>query len=79
MGSAAVLELRPLFGAPDPTTGCLVVRGEASVALPNERWAPVAEAWGIRLALLLIQRAPPGCRSVHVAGDNVAVVRFAAA
>ena len=58
--------------------GQLVVRGEAIAALPGERWSPIAEAWGMRLALQLADRAI-GCRSLHIAGDNLAVVRFAAA
>ena len=56
-----------------------MVRGEATVALPSERWSPIAEAWGTSLALCFIEEAPADCKSVHVAGDNLAVVRFAAA
>ena len=55
---------------------------DASVALPGEKFAQVAEAWGLRLAggLLLGN----GCaidvaKTALVAGDNLAVVRYGAA
>ena len=51
----------------------------ACAALPGESWSPIAEAWGLRLALLLaVRHVRPG-RRLRVVGDNVAVIRFGAA
>ena len=55
---------------------------DASVALPGERFAQVAEAWGLRLAgglLLSNASCVDVARTVLVAGDNLAVVRYGAA
>ena len=53
--------------------------GRAQVALPSEAWSPIAEAWGLRLALHLACRHVEAGHSLRVVGDNVAVVRFGAA
>ena len=54
----------------------------ASVQLPGIRNSQVAEAWGLRLACLLLLLEggrSVGSRSATIAGDNLAVIRYGAA
>jgi len=54
----------------------------ASVQLPGIRNSQVAEAWGLRLACLLLLMEggqASGLRSATIAGDNLAVIRYGAA
>ena len=61
---------------PDGTRAVLRV---ARVSLPGEEYAQVAEAWGLRLALLLLLGDLGGTRrSARIVGDNLAVVRYGA-
>ena len=66
-----------LWGAPD-AAGRRPILARARVALPAEEHAQVAEAWGLRLGLLLLRRQRPSDRRARVIGDNLAVVRFGA-
>ena len=50
----------------------------ALVALPQERFAQVAEAWGCAAARQLLLDRVPGPARVLVAGDNLAVIRYCA-
>lgn len=51
-----------------------------AMALPGEKHSPVAEAWGLRVAIDLLcnMRVPRSMRTARIAGDNLAVVRFGA-
>jgi hypothetical protein len=60
-------------------TGGPALVAEAQVALPGETTAPVAEAWGLRLALALLDVWKPRRRVARVIGDNLAVIRYGAA
>ncbi len=60
---------------PDGTRAVLRV---ARVSLPGEEYARVAEAWGLRLALLLLCDLLNVRRSARIVGDNLAVVRYGA-
>jgi len=54
----------------------------ASVQLPGTRNSQVAEAWGLRLACLLLLMEggrTAGVRGATIAGDNLAVIRYGAA
>ena len=57
----------------------LTLRAEAWVALPGEQWAPIAEAWGLYLALQLLLHVRQPCLACQIVGDNLSVLRFAAA
>ena len=57
----------------------LSLRAEAWAALPGEDWSPVAEAWGLHLALQLLMKVGSAHHPCQVIGDNLSVVRFAAA
>ena len=54
--------------------------GRIAIALPNQKTAPIAEAWGLKAAarLLHAQRVPRQRRSVRIVGDNLAVIRYGA-
>ena len=49
----------------------------ATAALPGERWAPAAEAWGLYLAIQLATQYVSPTTPVRFVGDNAAVVRYA--
>ena len=51
----------------------------AIVALPDDRHAQVAEAWGCAAAIMLVLKHVSRTSRVLFVGDNLAVVRFAAA
>ena len=50
----------------------------ATVALPAEEHAQVAEAWGGRVALDLLLRTQADLRLARVIGDNLGVIRYGA-
>ena len=66
-----------LWGPPD-ASGRRVIRARATAALPAEEHAQVAEAWGLRLGLLLLRRLRPEDRRARIVGDNLAVIRHGA-
>ena len=72
-GSGAVL------WGPEDTTGQRQPLAHALVALPDEKYAQVAEAWGAAAAIMLLLRQGRGSMRVLFAGDNLAVVRYGAA
>eukprot|EP00969_Alexandrium_andersonii_P238105 10510037-Alexandrium_andersonii.AAC.1 len=73
-GAAAVL-----WPPPDVSGSRHPIRS-AAVALPSVASSPEAEAWGCRLALeLAIGHDPPPARPFSTVGDNLGVVRHAAA
>ena len=78
-GGARVAGAGAVLWSLSPRDLSLTLRAEAWAALPGEAWAPIAEAWGLHLALQLLLRAGEPCLSCQVVGDNLAVLRFAAA
>ena len=78
-GDARVAGAGAVLWSLSPRDLSLTLRAEAWVALPGEAWAPIAEAWGLHLALQLLLRAGEACLPCQVVGDNLAVMRFAAA
>ena len=50
----------------------------ASVAPPGGASVPEAEAWGARLAMALLMRAPLGTGGAAIAGDNPLIIRHCA-
>ena len=71
-GAGATLWAHHLAGGP-PT--CIA---RATVALPWDATAQVAEAIGCRTALALLAELRPYARAARVVGDNTAVVRYCA-
>ena len=66
-----------LWGPPD-AEGARGVLRTSRLALPEEQYAQVAEAWGCRLALELVGKIKGRPSQVRIVGDNLAVVRFGA-
>ena len=62
-----------------PRDCTLTLRAEAWAALPGEAWAPIAEAWGLHLALHLLLQVGHACLPCQIVGGNLAVLRFGAA
>ena len=58
--------------------GYRTLLARATIALPAETSAQIAEAWGCRVALDLLLQVLADDRSARVSGDNLAVVRFCA-
>ena len=54
----------------DAQSGLLRRLASASMALPEVTDSQVAEAWGARLATLLLRERPDGERRVRISGDN---------
>ena len=54
------------------------ILARATAELPGERWAPAAEAWGLRIALDLINQLDIAGEAVRITGDNLSVIRFGA-
>ena len=63
---------------PDHGDGTRELVAAAHVPLPAEQHAQVAEAWGARLAVILLRLARPWGGVARIVGDNLAVVRYCA-
>ena len=50
----------------------------ASVSLPGQQWAPIAESYGLRLAVSLLLECSASPKTARMVGDNLAIVRYAA-
>ena len=84
-GGARRTALGPLAGAGavlwqhTPGGAGPVQVAETTVALPWNASAQLAEAYGCRAALELLDSVDADCRRARIVGDNLAVVRYGAA